>query len=57
MSKVTLFRLSMGSGNNDAVTLTLTSDSERPKISNLIATPAAISAGASSSLTWSASNF
>ncbi|MDC0298580.1 hypothetical protein OAL21_05380, partial [Akkermansiaceae bacterium] len=51
------FAVEYGSGNNDAVTLTLTSDSERPKISNLIATPAAISAGASSSLTWSASNF
>jgi len=51
------FAVDYGSGNNDAVILTLTSDSERPKISNLIATPAAISAGASSSLTWSASNF
>ena len=39
------------------MTLTLTSDSERPKISNLTATPAAISAGASSTLRWSASNF
>ena len=51
------FAVDYGSGNNDAVTLTLTSDSERPKISNLTATPAAISAGASSTLRWSASNF
>ncbi len=51
------FAVDYGSGNNDAVTLTLTSDSERPKISNLTATPAAISAGASSTLTWTASNF
>nr|MBR9809676.1 hypothetical protein [bacterium] len=51
------FAVDYGSGNNDAVTLTLTSDSERPKISNLTATPAAISAGVSSTLRWSASNF
>lgn len=51
------FAVDYGSGNNDAVTLTLTSDSERPKISNLTATPAAISTGVSSTLRWSASNF
>lgn len=51
------FAIDYGSGNNDAVTLTLISDSERPKISSLTATPAAISAGDSSTLTWTASNF
>ena len=40
------FDVNYGSGSNDTVTLTLTSDSERPKIDSLVATPAAISAGA-----------
>jgi hypothetical protein len=51
------FSVDYGSGANDVVTLTLTSDLERPKIDDLSATPAAISAGASSIIAWTASNF
>lgn len=51
------FSVNYGSGSNDLVTLTLTSDSERPKIDDLMATPSAISAGGSSSIAWTASNF
>lgn len=51
------FNIDYGSGSNDMVTLTLTSDSERPQIDSLMATPAAISAGASSTIAWMASNF
>ncbi len=51
------FNVNYGSGTNDTVTLTLTSDSERPKIDSLTATPAAISAGANSTLAWTVSNF
>lgn len=51
------FSVDYGSGSNDMVTLTLTSDSERPRIDDLTATPSAISAGASSTIAWTASNF
>jgi hypothetical protein len=51
------FSVAYGSGASDVVTLTLTSDSERPKIDSLSASPAAISAGASSTIAWTASNF
>lgn len=51
------FNVDYGSGSNDVVTLTLTSDSERPKIDSLMAAPAAISAGATSTIGWTASNF
>ena len=51
------FSVDYGAGANDVVTLTLTSDSERPKIDSLFATPSAISAGASSTIAWTASNF
>lgn len=51
------FSVNYGSGTNDLVTLTLTSDSERPKIDSLSATPAAISVGGSSTIAWTVSNF
>jgi hypothetical protein len=51
------FSVDYGSGANDVMTLTLTSDSERPKIDALTAAPAAISAGGSSTIGWTASNF
>ena len=51
------FAVDYGSGTADLVTLTLTSDSERPKIDSLTAAPAAISAGGSSTISWNVSNF
>ena len=51
------FTVDYGAGSNDIVTLTLTSDSERPKIDSLTANPAAISSGSSSTIAWVASNF
>jgi len=51
------FSVDYGSGTADGVTLTLTSDSERPKIDSLTAAPAAISAGGSSTISWNAANF
>jgi len=51
------FSINYGSGANDVMTLTLTSDSERPRIDALTSSPAAISAGGSSTIGWTASNF
>jgi len=51
------FAVDYGSGSNDVMTLTLTSDSARPRIDSLTASPAAISVGASSTIAWTASNF
>lgn len=51
------FAVDYGTGSNDLVTLTLTSDSARPKIDSLTANPAAISSGSSSTIGWIASNF
>lgn len=51
------FEIDYGSGSSDLVTLTLTSEAGRPLIDSLTAAPAAISAGASSTISWAASNF
>lgn len=51
------FEVDYGSGSNDVVTLTFVSDSLRPKLEDVQATPAALSAGQSSTLSWTASNF
>ena len=50
------FTVDYGTGANDVVTLTLTSDQDRPKIDAFSASPAAISGGQSSTLSWTASN-
>lgn len=51
------FGIDYGSGAADLVTLTLSSDDQRPKIDTITATPAAISSGESSTIAWDASNF
>lgn len=51
------FSVDYGSGASDEVVLTLTSDSERPRIESLAASPSAISVGQSSMISWVASNF
>ena len=51
------FAVDYGSGSGDEMVLTLVSDSERSRIDSFTAAPAAVSAGQSSTLSWTASNF
>ena len=51
------FDVDYGSGSLDVITLTLTSDDERPKIDALSASPPSISSGQMSTISWTASNF
>lgn len=51
------FTVDYGSGNNSDITLTLTSDEERPKIASYAATPAAVSSGDPVTLAWAVDKF
>ena len=51
------FSIDYGSGFLDAVTLTLISDSERPKVNAFAANPPSSSAGAPVQLSWDVENF
>ena len=51
------FDVDYGTGSADVVTLTLTSDDDRPVIDAFTATPASSAAGQPVTLTWDASNF
>ncbi|MGK0189028.1 MAG: hypothetical protein ACI9R3_004845 [Verrucomicrobiales bacterium] len=51
------FTVDYGAGSNSDVTLTLTSDEERPKIVSYTATPAAVSSGDAVTLDWDVDQF